>query len=97
MPSAGVSEIKACFSEYLAKVKKGQEIIVTDRGHPVAILVPFQNSLPNKSRRLGLAREGIIELGKSGKAPSQFLKKSPITDPKGLLLKALLEEREENL
>ena len=96
MKKAAVSELKASLSEYLAKVKRGEEVIVTDRGHPVAKLVPFRSGVREGSERLRLAREGIIQLGRTGKIPAKFLRPSPVKDPKGLVLKALLEEREES-
>ena len=40
MESAGVAELKVRLSEYLSRVKAGEEVLVTDRGKPVARLVP---------------------------------------------------------
>ena len=37
----GVRELKAKLSEYLAAAAAGEDIVVTDRGRPVARLVPF--------------------------------------------------------
>jgi prevent-host-death family protein len=37
----GVRELKSRLSEYLARVAGGEPIVVTDRGRPVARLVPF--------------------------------------------------------
>ncbi len=96
MKHASISELKASLSEYLAKVKRGTEVTVTDRGHPVAKLIPFRSVKgPHESERDKLIREGIIEPGRTGKIPKEFLQKPLIDDPQGLLLKALLEEREE--
>lgn len=36
-----ISEIKARLSFYLAKVKKGQVVIIQDRDTPIARVVPF--------------------------------------------------------
>ena len=41
MRSVKVSELKSRLSEYLRKVKSGTAILITDRGHPVAILQPY--------------------------------------------------------
>ena len=98
MKNASVSKLKASLSAYLAKVKKGEEIVVTDRGHPVAKLIPFPmqgQKGSQESQRDKLIRDGIIIPGKTGRIPKKFLKPSPIKDPQGLLLKALLDEREE--
>jgi prevent-host-death family protein len=40
----GVRELKAKLSEYLAAACAGEEIVVTDRGRPVARIVPFGNA-----------------------------------------------------
>jgi prevent-host-death family protein len=40
--AASVSELKAKLSEYLARGKAGEEIIVIERGRPVARLVPVR-------------------------------------------------------
>jgi prevent-host-death family protein len=37
----GVRELKAKLSEYLAAAAAGEDVVVTDRGRPVARLVPF--------------------------------------------------------
>lgn len=37
----GVKELKARLSEFLARVEGGEDLVVTDRGRPVARLVPF--------------------------------------------------------
>jgi prevent-host-death family protein len=36
----GVRELKSHLSQYLAKVRDGETIIVTDRGEPIAQIVP---------------------------------------------------------
>lgn len=94
MKNASVSELKASLSEYLAKVKKGEEVVVTDRDRPVAKLVPFKVEGDFAEQRLELAKQGVIELGNSGKIPKKFAEPSPIKDPQGLVLKSLLDERE---
>jgi prevent-host-death family protein len=38
----GVRELKANLSRYVAEVREGAEVVVTDHGHPVARLVPIQ-------------------------------------------------------
>jgi prevent-host-death family protein len=37
----GVRELKARLSEYLGRAAAGEELVVTDRGRPVARLVPL--------------------------------------------------------
>lgn len=94
MKIAAVSELKASLSEYLSKVKAGEEIIVTDRGKPVAKIVPDTDSEAAPEHLRALERKGLITIG-TGKLPKDFWDWPRPKDPKGLILKALLEERAE--
>jgi prevent-host-death family protein len=40
MKTATVSRLKASLSEYLAGVREGESLIVTDRGRPAAKIIP---------------------------------------------------------
>jgi prevent-host-death family protein len=93
MKTAAVSEIKARLSEYLNQVKAGMEVLITDRGKPVARLVPVSRSKDIKESLIRMEKQGLIRLG-SGKLPKDFWKIPRPEDPEGLVLKALLEERE---
>ncbi len=42
MKSAGIREARQNLSELLDEVSKGREVVITDRGRPVARLVPPQ-------------------------------------------------------
>ena len=94
MKSAAVAKLKASLSEYLARVKAGEEVTVTERGKPIAKIVPIGREQPEVSAHLiEMARAGLIRLG-SGKLPKGFWKMPRPADPRGAVLKALLEERE---
>ncbi|MBI2564276.1 MAG: type II toxin-antitoxin system prevent-host-death family antitoxin [candidate division NC10 bacterium] len=94
MKSAAVYKLKAGLSEYLACVKAGEEVIVTERGKPIAKIVPIgRGEAEVPAHLLELARAGLIRLG-TGKLPKGFWKMRRPADPTGAVLKALLEERE---
>jgi len=93
MKTAAVSELKARLSEYLNQVKAGMEVLITDRGKPVARLVPISRPKDFKESLTRMEKQGLIRLG-SGKLPKDFWRMHRPDDPKGLVLKALLEERE---
>lgn len=40
MATVGIRELKARLSQYLKRVSKGERVIVTDRGRPVALISP---------------------------------------------------------
>jgi len=94
MKTAAVSELKAKLSEFLGQVKAGNEVLITDRGRPVARLVPISGATTVKEALSTLEKQGLIKIG-SGKLPKNFWTMPRAEDRQGLVLKALLEEREE--
>jgi prevent-host-death family protein len=94
MKIAGVSKLKAYLSEYLNQVKAGNEVLITDRGKPVARLVPISRTKVAKELLTRMEKQGLIKLG-SGRLPKDFWSMPRAEDPQGLVLKALLQEREE--
>lgn len=95
MKSATVSKLKAKLSEFLAKVKAGEEVVITERGKTIAKIVPLTAKGPALSPHLmELARAGLVRLG-TGKIPAKFWQLPRPEDPKGSVLGALLEERAE--
>ena len=92
MKTAAVSELKARLSEYLDQVKGGSEILITDRGKPVARLVPLSRSRDLRESLVRMEKQGLIRIG-SGKLPKDFWRMHRPGDSNGKLLQALLEER----
>jgi prevent-host-death family protein len=56
--AVGVRELKAHLSAYLRRVKAGETVVITDRGMPLARIVPEQASLD--ARLHGLAEAGVL-------------------------------------
>jgi prevent-host-death family protein len=88
-----VTELKSKLSEQLRKVKAGETVIITERGHPIAVMKPLQEeSLDIEMVELveaGLARVAASVL------PADFLQTQKPADPEASIRAALLEEREE--
>jgi prevent-host-death family protein len=61
----GIRDLRSGFSRYVARVKKGEEIVVTEHGKPVAKLVP----LNGESKRQRLIREGVLIPARRPKGP----------------------------
>ena len=90
--TASVVELKARLSEHLRLVKSGHELVVTERGVPVARVLPLDDGERKSTRRLRLTRAGLMKPGR-GKLPP-LLKKAPTGSDSGAgVLEALLEER----
>jgi len=95
MKRAAVSTLKATLSACLAKVKAGDEVLVMERGRPIAKLVPLPKDDQKSVGHLrDLARAGLVRLG-TGKLPPGFWKLPRPKDPKRRGLKALLADRAE--
>lgn len=57
MISVGVKELKAKLSSYVGMVRKGEEVVVTDHGREVALVIPISRE-----------RQAVKSLMDSGKA-----------------------------
>jgi len=92
MRTAGVVDLKSRLSSYLKQVKAGREILITERGLPIAKLVPLGAEPEARRRRLG--EGGVIQLGRGR------IRKMLCSPPEGSMvgegvLAELLAEREE--
>jgi len=98
MKKASISILKAHLSRYLDAVKSGEEIIVTERGRPVARLCGLDPARKPAGRVALLIREGRLRPPSHPGATAELLARSggaapPLVDPTGRSLAALLDER----
>jgi prevent-host-death family protein len=95
MRSTPVSELKANLSRFLGRVKAGEDILITERGKPVAKMVPLSAAEDDEERLLRrMEAEGLVRLG-SGRLPKGFWERPRPKDPTARVRRALLEERSE--
>lgn len=93
MKSAAIAQLRSNLSKYLGQVKAGEQVLITDRGVPVAKLVPVDSRKADLSGHLqDLEKAGLAIIG-SGKIPKSFWKWQRPVDKKGRALKSLIEER----
>lgn len=94
MKKVGIRELKIHLSRYLQEVKKGKDVLVTERGRAIAQIMPVRINEKERDIRpilLGMAREGHILL------PQQWGK--PISYPNRIKIKgnqfsdAVIEDR----
>ena len=65
MSTVGVKELKDRLTHYLRHTKRGEEVVVTERGKPVAVLQPLaarQSGASLEVRLAQLADEGLLSL-----------------------------------
>ncbi len=70
MSTVGIRDLKNHLTAYLRRTRKGEELIVTDRGKPIAVIQPIQSTTQPVSldaRLAKLAAEGLITLGNGRK------------------------------
>jgi len=78
MQLVGIRDLKNRLAYYLGKVKKGNNIIVTDRGMPVAIIHNFDNfdrveeNTDAEERLAFYAKQGLITMPKKHTAFTSF-------------------------
>jgi prevent-host-death family protein len=93
--SASVAQLKARLSEYLRRVKGGGEVVVTERGVPIARLTSLEPTERRATRRDRLARAGTLRPGK-GRMRRGLLTPPSGEDAGGDVLEALLADRRES-
>ena len=93
--ATNVAALKAWLGEFLRQVKAGNDVIVTERGVPIAHLTGLDPLEQRAARRVRLARAGVLALGR-GTRPAA-LHVPPRGEPVGRdVLDALLAERAES-
>jgi prevent-host-death family protein len=92
MNVVGVKELKSRLTQYLRRTKKGEEVVVTERGKPIAVIRPTEANLSATSletKLTELARERKIMLPRK-----KFLSKIPLIKISGSSISAtVLEDR----
>src|SRR5262245_38839626 len=90
--TTNVVQLKARLSEYMRLVKAGHEVVVTERGVPVARVVPLDAAERGATRRMRLSRAGLIKAGR-GRLPKDL--SQPLRGNDAGVVDALLAERRE--
>lgn len=91
--TANVAQMKAKLSEYLRQVKSGGEVVITERGIPVARLVPLDPDESRATREERLIRAGVLRPARGPRKKLGLPKSRP--EAGAAVLEALLSERNE--
>ena len=102
--TASIAQVKARLSDYLRRVKRGEDVIITERGAPIARLTALEVTERRATRRERLARLGIVRPGRgrprktllSPPADVADLAGGPSTSLGADILDALLADRRED-
>ena len=93
--SAGVRDAKARLSELLRDVRRGEEWLITERGKPIARLIPFVEPMSLDDRLQRLVDAGVLEppAQKSWRVPKPIKLKADVE--RGIAQRFLQEDRGE--
>ena len=92
MSTVGVKELKNRLTQYLRRTKQGEEVIVTERGKPIAILQPIQSAGPVVSLEARLARlaaQGVLTV--PSRKPLKRVRRVRVSGPP--ISRTILEDR----
>jgi len=62
MAKVGVRKLKNNLRYYISIVRSGEQVVVTNRGRDVALIVPLETP-DNYSRLIGMVKEGLAAWG----------------------------------
>ena len=89
-----VSRLKMSLSAYLRQVKAGEEVLITERGRPIARLLPIANPLPLPEHLRDLEKKGLLKRGEPS-LPADFWDLPRPADPQAVVRATVSREREE--
>jgi prevent-host-death family protein len=95
MRTANIAELKNNLSNYLLDVKRGEEVLISDRNVPIAKIVPLKNSDDFSSEELALASAGVLRLPDEKGLGDKFWKETRPNLSSKVAINAILEERDE--
>ncbi len=93
MKRVGVAEFKRGLARYLAAVKSGEQVVITERGRPVAHLVAASEGADGWGEVRELERAGLARVG-TGRIPDWVWTAHRPADAGALARRHLAEERE---
>lgn len=96
MRTTNIAELKNHLSSFLADVKRGEEILISDRNQPIAKIVPLHNTDEFTAEELALAAAGILRLPENQILPESFWKEKRPALKTATVTKAITDERDED-
>lgn len=92
--TVALADFRANLGAHLRSVRAGGEVLILDRGRPVARLVPVSGADAWGGRMEELVRAGQVRPPREP-LPSDFWDRPRLEDPEGRMVQAILRERGE--
>lgn len=96
MKTANIAELKNHLSSYLLDVKRGEEVLISDRNVPIAKIVPLKNTDDFSFEELALASAGVLKLPDVTNSTESFLKETRPNLSGKIAIQAIIDERDED-
>lgn len=90
----GLREANQQFSRAIKAVRAGREVILTDRGQPVAVIRPIKASTGAEAVIEAMAAEGLVQPA-ARKGPTPVPRWRPVKIKGRSLSRAVIEDRED--
>ncbi len=96
MVRAGIAELKSKLSHFLKITRAGEDVIITDRGRPVARLVPLDERPTDLSAHLQeMERRGEVRIGTGSAFETAQDLPLPVVKSGFSVVQVLIDERRE--
>lgn len=93
MIKVGLREANMHFSKYVKMVRQGQEIVVTERGAPIAVIKPLGREVSPEKRIKLLEEQGLLKRAVKDTFPSG----APLAIKGRSIVETLSDDREDRV
>jgi prevent-host-death family protein len=90
----GLREANQQFSKAIRAVRAGQEVVLTERGRPIAVIKPVNREDTEQSTLRAMVDEGVIRLA-ARKGPTPAPRWRPVKVKSKPLSQTVIEDRED--
>jgi prevent-host-death family protein len=90
----GLREANQRFSQTIKAVRAGKEVILTDRGHPIAVITPIKHGGDRETMLQTMAEQGLITLA-ARKGPIPAPRWRPVKVKGKPVSQTIIDDRED--
>ena len=90
----GLREANQRFSKAIKAVRAGREVVLTDRGHPIAVIKPLKAEDPEEAALRAMVEDGFIT-GAARKGPMPSPRWRPVKVKGEPLSQTIIDDRNE--
>ncbi len=90
----GLREANQHFSKAIRAVRSGKEVVLTERGRPIAVIKPVREEPSEEAALQAMADEGLITLP-ARKGPTPAPRWKPVSVSGKRLSQTVIEDRED--